>query len=198
MRERVMAVSFLLVTKWSLIVYVCVHMGVGGGRKTERKREGKRERLSPCNLGTGDRHASLGSQWQGFITVFFMSSHCQCKPTHKKTQTQLTQHYFQTNLLRPHTDSDWEWNNTMSDMRKITLERNKHTTNSTALFPFNIPLKSSTSRLNLYYITSMHYFYENVLNMFLLVYMLCTVGVRTVKLQVKMRFLDIFFLITYF
>lgn len=32
-------------------VCVCAHMGVGGGRKTERKREGKRERLSPCQSG---------------------------------------------------------------------------------------------------------------------------------------------------
>lgn len=66
-------------------VCVCAHMGVGGGSKTE-EREKERERgCHPASLETGDRHASLGSQWQGVITVFFMSSHCQWKPTHKKT-----------------------------------------------------------------------------------------------------------------
>lgn len=59
MRERVMAVSFLLITKWSLIVYVCAHTWgwVGEVRqKRERRKEREAVTLPVWRLGTDMHH----------------------------------------------------------------------------------------------------------------------------------------------
>lgn len=150
-------------------VCVCAH---GGGwwkkdREKERKREGKRERLSPCQSGDWGQTCIIRfTMTRCYYSIFHVltlsvQTYTQedSNPTHSALLSNKSTQTSTLILTESETIPCLTW-------EKSHLKENKHTTNSTALFPFNIPLKSSTSRLNLYYITSMHYFYENVLTCF--------------------------------
>lgn len=163
MRERVKAMSFLLVTKWSLTVYVCVCTHWGGWWKKDRESEGKRERLSPCQSGDWGQTCIIRfTMTRCYYSIFHVltlsvQTYTQedSNPTHSAILSNKSTQTSTLILTESETISCLSW-------EKSHLKLYKHTTNNTALFPFNILLKSSTSRFHLYYITSTHYFHENV------------------------------------